>query len=164
MAKRLNFSNENTRAVFASKDFNEFNTLMFNASLGKESYVSKEEANGKIREVFFEVLGVDENASRKELRKAIRRHKLDIFEVIEELVPNLLRTGWQENPFFKQFVEYRSMDLGDTNEFYVEDESILTVSELSGGHHSLLRQRLGEGQAFSVKTSWYGVRFSSLAS
>ena len=51
------------------------------------------------------------------------------------------------------------MALGDTNEFYVPDESILTVSEVSGNHHDLFRQRLGEGRTFAVKTSWYGVKF-----
>ena len=47
---------------------------------------------------------------------------------------------------------------GDTNEFYVPDEVILTVSELSGNHHDIIRQRLAEGQTFSVRTSWYGIK------
>ena len=51
------------------------------------------------------------------------------------------------------------MNDGDTNEFYVPDDSILTVSELSGNHHDIVRQRLAEGSTFRVKTSWYGVKF-----
>lgn len=137
MAKRLNFSNESTRNVFAKKSFDEFNTLMFKTALGEENGVTKEKANEKIREIFSEVLSLGENPSRKELRRSIRRNKVAIYEVIEELIPNLLRTGWQDNPFFREFVEFKSMDLGDTNEFYVEDESILTVSEISGGNHDL---------------------------
>lgn len=160
---RLIFTNESTRNVFAARDFGEFNKLMFDTAMGAEK-VSKKEANEKIREVMFEVIGLDETASKKEIRKAIRRNQVAVYEVIEELIPNLVKTGWQENPFFQQFVEYRNMDIGDTNEFYVNDESILTVSELSGNHHDMIRQRLGEGQVFSVKTSWYGVKFSSLAS
>ena len=38
------------------------------------------------------------------------------------------------------------------------DETVLTVSELSGNHHNLFRKRLGAGSTFSVKTSWYGVK------
>ena len=59
---------------------------------------------------------------RQELHKAIRRHKIDVFEVIEETVENLLVSGWGDNPFFNEFVEVKSMNIGDTNEFYVPDE------------------------------------------
>lgn len=88
----------------------------------------------------------------------MRRHKLDVFEVIEETLDDLLVSGWGENPFFREFVEEKFMNLGDTNEFWVNDDVILTVSEISGNHHSLWRQRLGAGHAFSVKTSRYGVK------
>ena len=55
-------------------------------------------------------------AQEKELRKAIRRHKIDVFEIIEETVENLLVSGWGENPFFNEFVEIKSMADGDTND------------------------------------------------
>lgn len=155
---KISFSNESTNAVFATTDYNDFSRLMFDTAMGAEK-VSKDEANKKIREVMFSVLGVEEGCPRKELHKAIRRHKIDVFEVIEETVENLLVSGWGDNPFFNQFVEIKSMADGDTNEFYVPDEVILTVSEISGNHHNLIRQRLGAGKTFSVKTSWYGVKF-----
>lgn len=160
MTKRLNFSNPDTRAVFETRNLAEFTELMENRAKNilPEGYSAKEVDNG-IREVMFEVLGIDANADKKTIRKAIRRHKLDVYEVIEEVLPNLLKTGWQDNPFFEQFVEYKNLSDGDTNEFYVADEVILSVSELSGSHHNILRQRLGEGSTFRVKTSWYGVRF-----
>lgn len=154
---RLSFSNDTVRNIFAETDYNDFSRLMFDTARGEEK-VSKEEANGKIREIMFSILGVDEKASRKTLRQAIRRHKNDIFEVIENTVEDLLVSGWGDNPFFNEFVEIRSAADGDTNSFYTEDEVILTVSELSGNHHDLIRQRLGEGKSFSVKTSWYGVK------
>ena len=157
---RLTFSNADTREVFADRDYSEFSQLMYDTAVGtlKDGY-SKDDANDKIREIMFEVLGVDKDCTRKELHKAIRRHKVDVFEVIEETVENLLVSGWGSNPFFNEFVEVKSMNTGDTNEFYVPDESILTVAELSGNHHDLFRQRLGAGRTFNVKTSWYGVRF-----
>ena len=157
---KLKFTNECVNKVFTENDydFNEYAQLMFETGM-KTNRVDTREANDKIREIMFSVLGVDEKCSKKELRRAIRRHKIDIFEIIEETVENLLVSGWGENPFFNEFVEIKSMAEGDTNEFYVPDEMILTVSELSGGHHDLIRQRLSEGQTFSVKTSWYGVKF-----
>ena len=154
---KLNFSSNEVRNIFAENDYAEYSQLMFDTAKGEEK-VSTKDANNKIREIMFSVLGVDENCSRKELRKAIRRHKIDVFEIIEETVENLLVSGWGENPFFNEFVEIKSMADGDTNEFYVPDEVILTVSELSGNHHDLIRQRLAEGQTFSVRTSWYGIK------
>lgn len=155
--RKINFSSENTRLVFDACDYNDFCKLMFETALGQEK-VSKDSANQKIREIMFSVLGVDEGCNRRALRKAIRRHKIDVYEVIEEVVENLLVSGWGDNPFFDQFVEIKSMADGDTNEFYIPDNTILTVSEVSGNHHNLIRQRIGEGTTKSVVTNWYGVK------
>lgn len=155
---KLTFTNADTRDVFADKDQTEFSQLMQETAAGTQQDVSNNEANDKIREVMFEILGVDADCSRKELRKAIRRHKIDVFEVLEETVENLLVSGWGNNPFFKEFVEIKSLNIGDTNEFYVPDDSILTVAEISGNHHNLFRQKMGEGSTFSVKTGWYGIK------
>lgn len=155
--ERINFSTDKLNTVFAVRDFNEFSQLMFDTGMGREK-VSTDEANNKIREIMFEILGVNNEAKPKEMRRAIRRHKDEIFEVIEETVENLLVSGWGANPFFNEFVEIRNMNDGDTNEFYVPDESVLSVSELSGNHHQIWRQRLGEGSTFRVKTSWYGAK------
>jgi len=155
---KINFSNSDVREMFSDEaKYMDFSQLMYDTAHGKQQ-VTKEEANDKIRELMFSVLGVDSKCNRKELRKAIRRHKVDVFEVIEETVENLLITGWGENPFFKEFVEIKNLADGDTNEFYVEDEVILTVSEVSGNHHDLIRQKLGEGDTFAVKTGWYGIK------
>lgn len=138
---KLSFSNECVRKVFVENDYNDFSRLMFDTARGEEK-VSKDEANSKIREIMFNILGVDEKASRKTLRQAIRRHKNDIFEVIENTVEDLLVSGWGDNPFFNEFVEIRSAADGDTNSFYTEDDVILTVSELSGNHHDLNSNRV----------------------
>lgn len=160
---RLNFSNASTRSVFENVDYDGFKTLMENTAAGHfQQGITKDEANNKIREVMFAVLGVDENADKKEIRKAIRRHKVDVYEVIEEVVPDLLNSGWIDNPWFNQFVDYRNLASGDTNEFYVEDDVILTVAKIAGNHHSMIRQRLGGGESFQVATSWFGVKSSSL--
>ena len=108
---KMNFTNQSTREVFAEKDFASFNKLMFQAATNKlEGGVSMEDANKKIREISYAVLGIDENASRKQIRNAIRRHKIDIYEVTEELLQDLLKTGWGDNPFFREFVEIKNLD------------------------------------------------------
>lgn len=153
----IRFTHDSTTQVFSAVDFDGFKNLMFDAANGIQEKDEKT-TNDKIREVMFQILGVEEGCSRKDLRKAIRKHKVDVYEVIEETVSNLLVSGWQENPFFNEFVEMKSMAIGDTNEFYTPAECILTVSELSGNHHNLIRQKLAEGETFHVKTSWYGIK------
>lgn len=154
------FSNPEVRNIFnnGKGTHADFSRLMVETAKGTVQKYTVKEANDKIREKMFEVLGVEPGCRKTELRKAIRRHKTDVFEVIEETVQNLLVSGWGENPFFNEFVEIKSMNDGDTNEFYVTDDVILTVSELSGNHHDIIRQKLGAGKTFNVKTSWYGVK------
>lgn len=154
------FSNPEVRCIFdnGKGTHADFSKLMIETAKGEIQKYSVKEANDKIREKMYEVLGVSPDCKKTELRKAIRRHKTDIFEVIEETVQNLLVSGWGANPFFNEFVEIKSMNDGDTNEFYVPDEMILTVSELAGNHHDMIRQKLAAGKTFTVKTSWYGVK------
>lgn len=169
MKNFLNYSLQ-TREAF-NEDFEKFklfNQLLTDTGLGiLKSYsdedgairtYTKEEQNAAIRAKFNKLLNLDEHSKRKEIRKAIRRHKVDIFEVIEETVENLLVSGWGDNPFFYEFVEMKNLSTGDENEFYVDDDSVLTVSELAGNHHDIIRQRLGAGRTFKVSTSWYGIK------
>lgn len=137
---------------------NEFTKLMIDAGLGRVQNYSDSEADQAIRNKFYEVLGVSEDATGKQIRKALRKTKYDVFEIIEETVEELLVSGWGDNPFFRELVDVRNLALGDKNSFYVEDTSILTVSEFSGGHHSIIRQKLGFGKEYSIKTSWYGIK------
>lgn len=136
-----------------------FSKILLDTAKCTTSY-TKEEANAIIRGKFNEILGfsADAKPTTKELRKAIRRHKLDIFELVEETIEEMLVSGWSENPFFMEYVEQKNLAEGDKNVFYAPDTSLLVVSEFSGNHHELLRQKLGYGQEFSVKTSWYGVK------
>lgn len=157
MKKRISFSNSEVSNIFAVNSYSDFSHLMYDTARNQEK-VSKEEANQKIREIMFQVLGIEPTSDLKTIRKALRRHKADVYEVIEETVDNLLVSGWGDNPFFNEFLEIKNLAAGDRNEFYAQDDVILTVSELAGSHHDLLRQRLGEGSSFSIKTSWYGIK------
>ena len=49
--------------------------------------------------------------------RAYRKHKNDIFEILEVVLDQTLPEGWSDNEFFNRFVEERRVDLGDTNEF-----------------------------------------------
>lgn len=165
MSKLMNFD-AHVRGIFENDEtkFANFNKLMLDTSVGVyEEGVDANDANAKIRKVFRQAIGVSENATKLEIRKAIKKRANAqlLFDLIEELVPNLLKTGWAENPFFREFVEERYLDEGDENIFYSEDNSILTVSKVSGSHWDLDRQRLGKGTTFSIETSEYGIAIYS---
>lgn len=157
--KNIKLFDANVVEVFENaENIQTFSTLLVDTAQDGVKQYTKEEANEVIRAKFHELLGTDANTKRKDLRKAIRKHKNEIFEIIEETVESLLVSGWGETPFFQEFVEIRNLSIGDENEFIVPDDSVLTVSEVSGNHHSLIRQRLGSGRSFKVATSWYGIK------
>lgn len=137
---------------------NDFKRLMIDAGRNCPVQYSVGECNQAIRTKFHELLGTNENSTTKEIRRAFQKNRYDVYAIIEDVIDELLISGWGENPFFRDFVEVKNLADGDRNEFYVEDNSVLTVSRFSGNTHNLVRQKLGLGESFSVNTSWYGLK------
>lgn len=122
------------------------------------SEYSVAEREDAIRAKIFEVLEI-EGYDSKTFRKAMRRHKIEVFEIIEEVIDNVLQNGdYLRNAFFTQFVETKNLALGDENRFYIEGEKELEVAEFSGSHWDLKRQRFDVGAHFSVGMKDYGVK------
>lgn len=159
MNKFMNFS-ANVQNVFNNdaNDFAAFSQLLTETARGTQQ-VSKEEANAKIVEVFQGVLGIDKNSKPADVRRAIRRNQALVFDIIEETVQDLLVSGWGNDPFMMKYVDQRNLALGDKNEFYVEDDSIMNVMKVAGNHHDIIRQRLGAGSVTSINTYWCAVKF-----
>lgn len=135
-----------------------FKKLMIDRAKNCVVNYSKEEADAAIRARFNEVLELSEGAGMKEIRKALRRHKVETYEIIEEVLEDRLQSGWGDNPFFRRFVDERNLADGDRNEFYIPADTILTVTKFSGNHHDLTRQKLGLGRTVSLTTDWYGIK------
>lgn len=135
--KFMNFA-ANVQSVFNNdvNDFMAFSQLLTDVAMGKQA-VSKEEANAKIVEVFQGVLGIDKNSRPADVRRAVRRNQALVFDIIEETVQSLLVTGWGNDPFFQKYVDQRNLALGDKNEFYSEDNSVLSVMKVAGNHHDI---------------------------
>ena len=154
----MNFA-ANVQNVFNNdvNDFMAFSDLLTETALGIQK-VSKSEANAKIVEVFQGVLGLDKNAKPAEVRKAIRRNQALVFDIIEETVQNLLVTGWGNDPFMMKYVDQKNLALGDKNEFYAEDDSVLSVMKVAGNHHDIIRQRLAGGSVRSLETYWVAIK------
>lgn len=142
-------------------DFVCFSELLLDAARGEVKEYSAKEANKKIVEKFRAALGIEPTDRPQHVRRAIRANQNLVFTLIEETVEEMIITGWMENPFFMQYVETKNLALGDENDFYVEDDSILSVSKIANGSHNMIRQRLGAGRHFSVAGEWFGIKFSS---
>lgn len=104
-------------------------------------------------------LGADYKFEKKSFRRAFRENRAKMYNVIEEIGDQILADGeWIKNSFVNKFVEVRNLALGDKNEFYFEGRNNLVVSEFSGSHYDLRRQRVDNGQSFQVETKDYGIK------
>lgn len=152
-------SADHIASVFADSDvtLQEFQTLLTDVAKGDlKNGISKAEADEKICMMFNKLYGFDEKPSKLDAEKALRRNPFIAFEVIEVVVPNLLQSGWDANPFFNEFVEIKNLARGDENVFYTEQNIILNVAKLNGDHWDMPRQRLGAKERYSLKTEAYG--------
>ena len=131
-------------------------TLCVDARRNRVANFSAENAkytDEAIRQAFYEILGDD-----KLTYKNWRKHKVEIFEIIEEVLDITLPDAWNDSPFYNEMVEVKNFLLGQKNEFIVEDDSTLVVSRISGNHWNIDRQKLPAGKTFSVETEWFGIR------
>lgn len=106
-----------------------------------------------VREAFFELLGEE-----KLTWQNFRNYHNEIFTVMENVLKVNLPGAWDDSDVCKQFVDIKRGDLGEENDFYIENNSTLVVSNFSGNHWDTNRQKLPGGKSFSVPTQWIYVR------
>ena len=117
--------------------------VMFDLGTNREIYdaeagrvISKAEANDVVRKACFEYLGLTKDSTDKQIKRALSSDRANqFFEVIEEIIDVQIAHGLSENEFFNTYVETKNMADGDRNEFWVDDEVLLTVGKVSGDHH-----------------------------
>lgn len=115
-----------------------------------EHFSKGKDADATIRAKFFEIMGTE-----KPTKKDIRRHEVAIYEILEEVLTETYLRGVEEDAFFSRFAETRNLALGDAQEFFVEDDSVVVVSEHAGNHWNITRQKLVGGTPFTVKIKSY---------
>lgn len=138
---KMNFSTAHLNAVFADEGkYDSVKNLMFDLASGKDIYdgetkITKQEANEKVRNIIFEILGLDEKSTKRDRKRAMKKHGEELFEIIEDVVDLEIAHGFTENEFFNDFVDRRSIADDDQLEFVTEDDTILSVAKVSGQHH-----------------------------
>lgn len=130
-------------------------TLANDLAMNKVTDYSVEDSNEVLRSAFYDLLGMDEYNS-KISRRAMRKHKLEIFEIIEEVLDVSIDRDLRNQ--FEDWVEYRNLARGDKQSFVTPDNQLFKVAIISDGNQNLLRQRVRGGQRVTVPTQNYGVK------
>jgi len=134
---------------------NELVNLCIDACRGRVSNYAGDSAkytDDAVRAAFNEILG------GKLTYQSWRRHKIEIFEIMEEVLNVNLPNAWNESPFYNELVEMKNFLLGQKNEFVIQDNSVLAVARISGNHWNIDRQKINGSRSFSLETEWFGIR------
>lgn len=153
-----------TQQIFKNADeYEAYRNLKFDLTHGMDLYdedgkvISKTEANKKLLEYSWKILGINERSTKRQRRRALDAHGREWFNIIEEDIDFKVETGFRESEFFNRFVEERNLSRYDSQEFWSEEDIILSVHRISGDHHDFSLQRLGTGESYTVPTSVYGI-------
>ncbi|UUV46962.1 major capsid protein [Bacillus phage vB_BanS-Thrax5] len=129
--------------------------LAVDVSLGRVTNYSVQESNDVLRNAFAELMEFSlEDGSIS--RQTFRKHKAEIFEILEEIINETLHEGLGGQ--FDKFTEYRNLKWGDTNKFKVPVRDIFRVALVSDGNGSIRRQRLRDDSEFVVSVDTYAIK------
>ena len=117
---------------------------------------SAKESSDTLRKAFAELMELSVEGNGKIDRKTFRKHKVEIFEILEVVINETLHEGLGNQ--FDGFAEYRNLAWGDENLFKTPENNIFRVALVSDGNGNLRRQRLRDGQEFSVSLDTYGIK------
>lgn len=139
-------------------DFNTLKSLCRDNVAGKKLSYSADEIETSIRNGMLDILGTTEFRTKRDFHRAYAKHQEEIYEIIEDSMDQyILDSEGRKNAFFNNFVEVKSEMVGDTNEFYVDNDNELVVSKLSQGNWSIFKQRIDAGQVFGVQIGYIGI-------
>lgn len=113
---------------------------------------SREEQMVTLREALIEA-----NGGSNKLNYKAMRNNTALFAIIESILELTDVQGFENNPFFEQFVDFRNMRLGDENKFYIEDNSLFSVNVTAEGVGSTLRQRINKGTTQTITPVLYTI-------
>ena len=158
---------DNAMAIFSEMDSSveEMNNLMQDVALGRKTFdgereISKSEAEAKILEFTKKFFGITDESSKKEIRRALDNKNTlrEYYNIIEDTIDVAVDFGIQENDWFEFLVDRRNIAYGDRQDFWFEDDAILSVAKGGISHHDHIMQQIRSGEHFSVPTSLYVVK------
>ena len=113
-----------------------------------ETKVTKKDLENHLRDMINkDMLG------GKTLYQAVRRNKIELYEIVEELVNTAINEDVLNSPFIDAFVEVKNRGLGDKTEFYAEG-GLLSVATFAGNHWDTDRQAVDLGSEITLPKEW----------
>ena len=113
-----------------------------------ETKVTKKDLENHLRDLINnDMLG------GKTLYQAVRRNKVELYEIVEELVNVTINEDVLNSPFIDAFVEVKNRGLGDRTDFYAEG-GLLVVATNAGNHWDTDRQLLDLGEVVNLPKEW----------
>lgn len=141
---KLMFSDLNSRlqGIFETEEnYEGFRNLSYDLANGIEIFdedgarVSSVDANKQLRKYVYNILGINEKSTKRDRKRAMEKYGKELFEVIEDVIDIKVETGFKESEFFNEFVEERNIKRGDSQEFWTEQDVVLSTSKIAGDHH-----------------------------
>lgn len=156
--ERLNllFSEDSAKGTYV-----EFKNLMSDLMDGEiQEGTSKREAEEAVRSVVFDLFEVTASDLDKPRvwRHAVEKHTKEYFELIEEVIEEKLDSSLANSELIREFAEVRNLNDGDKNEFWLEEETVLSVGRVSGDHHDLSIQYFKKPTRFTLPMQRYGIK------
>lgn len=102
------------------------------------NYSNVSEAEDKIREAVINACGGEWNLYN------FQANKWSVFKIMAEALDVVVEELLEEQ--FNEFVEIHNVNLGDTIEFTIEDQSLFKVASIARGMTDINRQRLDAGK------------------
>lgn len=130
--------------------------LAVDLAKGRIQNFSAHEQNEGLRKAFADLMEFSLEGNGVIDRKTFRKHKADIFEILEVVINETLEEGLKSQ--FDGFAEYRNLAWGQENLFTTPAEQNFRVALVSDGNSNLRRQRLRDGQEFSVSLDTYAIK------
>lgn len=109
----------------------------------------KLEAEESVRTILLKIFNLDEESvkNNKLYRRAVRDHRNEFFDFIEDVISVKIADTLSSNPFLSEFAEVRNLNYDDSAELWVEDATQeIYVAEYAGDHHDLTLQQIGAGK------------------
>lgn len=89
--------------------------------------------------------------------KALRSHP-EMYTIIEEIITSTVLEGLPEGSPLYDYIDYRNLALGDSQQFDIVSNEDFVVSEIAEGTQGLRRQRLIGSAPITVATTLKGVK------
>lgn len=130
--------------------------LAVDLAKGKVQNFSAQESNDTLRKAFADLMEFSLEGNGTIDRKTFRKHKVEIFEILEEVINESLQEGLKSQ--FDGFADYRNLAWGDENLFKTPANQIFRIALVSDGNSNIRRQRLRDGSEFSVSLDTYAIK------